>query len=65
MARAVGFVVARQQMDVDALALQAADGLGRGGLHAVGDGDDGQSFVLIGQPDDGLRFGFQAVGLLR
>ena len=57
-----GFVVARQQVDFDALTLQGGDGRSRGRLDAVGNGSNGQCFVFVGQPDDGLRFGRQSFG---
>ena len=52
----------RQQMDVDALGLQGADGLDGRRLDAVGNGDDGQGLHLVGKPDDRLCFRFPRRG---
>ena len=50
------------QVDVDASGLQGADGLDGRRLDAVGNGDDGQGFRLVGKPYDGLRLCFPSQG---
>ena len=57
-----GFIVACQQMHFDVLVLQSAYGFHGRSLDAIGYGDDGQGFRLVGKPNHRLRFSFPSRG---